>query len=159
MKKNVCVSITESLHYTVEINNIVSQLYFSKINFKQTFAIWSLQKIFADPWSCVKKGKRGRDLHHLKLRVPLSYFNIHPGLSLLFKAVRSGLSPRALAMRAVLQFLQDRIGSSVDTGFPLFLCTNHWKMLSYLSLLFFGTLHSDGCIFPFLLCLSLLFFS
>ena len=28
---------------------------------------------------------------------------------------------------------------------------------SYLCLLFFGTLHSDGCIFPFLLCLSLLF--
>ena len=29
----------------------------------------------------------------------------------------------------------------------------------YLSLLFFGTLHSDGYIFPFLLCFSLLFFS
>ena len=34
-----------------------------------------------------------------------------------------------------------------------------WGSLSYLSLLFFGTLHSDGYIFPFLLCLSLLFFS
>jgi len=32
-------------------------------------------------------------------------------------------------------------------------------MPSYLSLLFFGILHSDGCIFPFLLCLLLLFFS
>ena len=31
--------------------------------------------------------------------------------------------------------------------------------LSYLSLLFFGTLHSDAYIFPFLLCFSLLFFS
>ena len=31
--------------------------------------------------------------------------------------------------------------------------------LSYLSLLFFGTLHSNGYIFPFLLCLLLLFFS
>ena len=30
---------------------------------------------------------------------------------------------------------------------------------SYLPLLFFGTLHSDGYIFPFLLCLLLLFFS
>ena len=30
--------------------------------------------------------------------------------------------------------------------------------ISYVSLLFFGTLHSDGCIFPFLICLSLLFF-
>ena len=29
---------------------------------------------------------------------------------------------------------------------------------SYLSLIFFVTLHSDGYIFPFLLCLSLLFF-
>ena len=30
---------------------------------------------------------------------------------------------------------------------------------THLSLLFFGTLHSNGYIFPFLLCLSLLFFS
>ena len=33
------------------------------------------------------------------------------------------------------------------------------KWLSYLSLLFFETLHSNGYIFPFLLCFSLLFFS
>ena len=32
------------------------------------------------------------------------------------------------------------------------------KKVSYLSLLFFGTLHSVGSIFPFILCLSLLFF-
>ena len=37
--------------------------------------------------------------------------------------------------------------------FPLILCTNHWGRLSYLSLLFFGALHLDGYIFPFLLCL------
>ena len=43
--------------------------------------------------------------------------------------------------------------------FPLFLCTDPWGYLSYLSLLFFGTLHSNGYIFPFLLCLSLLFLS
>ena len=43
--------------------------------------------------------------------------------------------------------------------FPLFLCINLWGRLSYLSLLFFGTLHSDAYIFPFLLCFSLLFFS
>ena len=42
--------------------------------------------------------------------------------------------------------------------FPLFLCIDHWGRLSYLSLLFFGTVHSDGYIFSFLLCLSLLFF-
>ena len=35
----------------------------------------------------------------------------------------------------------------------------HWRRLSYLSLPFFGTLHSDGYIFPFLLCPCLLFFS
>ena len=34
-----------------------------------------------------------------------------------------------------------------------------WGRLSYLFLLFFGTLHSDAYIFPFLLCFSLLFFS
>ena len=37
--------------------------------------------------------------------------------------------------------------------FPLFLCTDHWGRLSYLSLPFFGTLHSDEYIFPFLPCL------
>ena len=42
--------------------------------------------------------------------------------------------------------------------FPLFLCNDCWRRLSYLSLLFFGTLHSDAYIFPFLLCFSLLFF-
>ena len=34
----------------------------------------------------------------------------------------------------------------------------HWGRLSYLSLLFFETLHSNGYIFLFLLCLSHLFF-
>ena len=32
---------------------------------------------------------------------------------------------------------------------PIFLCIVHLIMLSYLSLLFFETLHSDGYIFPF----------
>ena len=43
--------------------------------------------------------------------------------------------------------------------FPLFLCTNHLERLSYLSLLFFETLHSNGYILPFFICISLLFFS
>ena len=42
--------------------------------------------------------------------------------------------------------------------FPLFLCIIHLKRLSYLSLLFSGSSHSFGYIFPFLPCLSLLFF-
>ena len=41
--------------------------------------------------------------------------------------------------------------------FPLILYIVHLKRLSYLSLLFSGTLHSDEYIFPFLCCLSLLF--
>ena len=40
-----------------------------------------------------------------------------------------------------------------------FFCTDHWGKLSYLSLLFFGTVYSNGYIFPFLLCFLLLFFS
>ena len=40
----------------------------------------------------------------------------------------------------------------------LLLCIAHWGGLSYISLLFFGTLHSNGYTFPFLLCFSLLFF-
>ena len=43
--------------------------------------------------------------------------------------------------------------------FPVFLCIDCRGRLSSLSLLFFGTLHSNGYIFPFLLCFSLLFFS
>ena len=47
--------------------------------------------------------------------------------------------------------------------FPILLlssifCIDHWGRLSYLSLLFFGTLASNGYIFPFLLCLSLFSF-
>ena len=38
-------------------------------------------------------------------------------------------------------------------------CTVHLRRTSYLSLLFSGTLHSVGFIFPILLCLSILFFS
>ena len=41
----------------------------------------------------------------------------------------------------------------------LFLCTDHWGRLSYLSLLFFGFLLSNGNIFPLLHCFLLLFFS
>ena len=37
--------------------------------------------------------------------------------------------------------------------FPLILFIDHLGRFSHLSLLFFGTLHSDGYIFPFLLCL------
>ena len=40
--------------------------------------------------------------------------------------------------------------------FPLFLCIVHITMVPYLSLLVFGTLHLEGYIFLFLLCLSLL---
>ena len=38
-------------------------------------------------------------------------------------------------------------------------CERIFGPLSYLSLLFFGSLHSDAFIFPFVLCFSLLFFS
>ena len=41
--------------------------------------------------------------------------------------------------------------------FPLFLYVDHWGRLSYLSLLFFGTLHSHGYIFSPLPLASLLF--
>ena len=42
---------------------------------------------------------------------------------------------------------------------PLFLCIDHSGRLSYISLLFSGTLHSDAYNFPFLLGFSPLFFS
>ena len=45
------------------------------------------------------------------------------------------------------------------SGLPFPSPIDHLRRHSYLSLLFFGTLHSNGYIFPFFLCLSLLFFS
>ena len=42
--------------------------------------------------------------------------------------------------------------------FPLFPCIDDVERLSYLSLLFFGTLYSNWCTFACLLCLSLSFF-
>ena len=58
----------------------------------------------------------------------------------------------------ISNFLND-LSSFPFYCFPLFLCIDHLGRLSYLSLLFLWTLHSDGYIFPFLLCLLLLFFS
>ena len=59
----------------------------------------------------------------------------------------------------ISNFFEEISNLSLSTVFPLFLCIDHWGKLSYLSLLFFGTLHSNGYIFPFLLCLLLLFLS
>ena len=68
----------------------------------------------------------------------------------------------------ISNFLEEISSLSYSIGFLCFfiLITEEgffvclfWGMLSYLSLLFFGTLHSNGYIFPFLLCFSHLFFS
>ena len=44
-------------------------------------------------------------------------------------------------------------------GFPLFICIALLISLPYLSMLFSGTLHSVGYIFPFPICLLILFFA
>ena len=54
-----------------------------------------------------------------------------------------------------LGFSRQEYGS----GAPLPSLIDRWGRLSYLSWLFFGTLHSNGNIFPFLLCFSLPVFS
>ena len=59
----------------------------------------------------------------------------------------------------ISNFLKRSLVFPILFFFPLFLCIDHLGRLSYLSLLFFGTLHSNGCLFPFLLCPMLLFFS
>ena len=58
----------------------------------------------------------------------------------------------------ISNFLEE-ISSFPFCCFPLFFCIDCWGRLSYLSLLFFGTLESDAYIFPFLLCFLLLFFT
>ena len=56
-------------------------------------------------------------------------------------------------------FLEEISSLSHSIVFLYFFCIYHCGRFSYLSLLFFGTLHSNGYIFPFLLCLYRLFFS
>ena len=59
----------------------------------------------------------------------------------------------------ISNYLEEISSLSPVYCFPLFLCFDHWGRLSVLSLLFFGTLHSDGFIFCFVLWRLLLFFS
>ena len=59
----------------------------------------------------------------------------------------------------ISNFLEETSRLSYFLVFLYFFALITWKRLSYLFLLFFGTLYSDGFIFPYLLCLSLLFFS
>ena len=48
----------------------------------------------------------------------------------------------------ISNFLEE-ISSLSHSVLFLFLCIDHWRRLSYLCLLFSGTLHSDGYIFAF----------
>ena len=58
----------------------------------------------------------------------------------------------------ISNFLEE-ISSLSHSAVFLYFFALIWGRLSYLSLLFFVTLHSNGCIFPFLLYFSLPFFS
>ena len=61
----------------------------------------------------------------------------------------------------ICNFLEEiaSLSHSVAFLYLFALITDHWERLSYLSLLFFGTLHSNGYISPFLICLWCLLFS
>ena len=59
----------------------------------------------------------------------------------------------------ISNFLEEISSLSNSIVFLYFFVLITEERLSYLSLLFFGTLHSNGNVFPFLLCFSLLFFS
>ena len=80
------------------------------------------------------------------------------------------ISSASVRSRPFLSFIEQRFAKNVPLVsliflkrslsfpfycFPLFLCIDRWGRFSYLSLLFFGTLHSIGYIFPFLLCFHL----
>jgi len=74
-------------------------------------------------------------------------------ISLLFRAY--------LCMKCSLgisNFLEEMYSLSHCFVF-LYFFADRWRRLSYLSLLFFGTVHSDAYIFPFLLCFLLFFFA
>ena len=59
----------------------------------------------------------------------------------------------------ISNFLEEISSLSHSVVFLYFFALIAEKGFFYLSLLFFGTLHSDAYIFPFLLCFSLRFFS
>ena len=79
--------------------------------------------------------------------------------ALSFGILNSSAGIPSLSLALFLVMLPKVHLTSHSRCFPLFLCIDHLGRLSYLSLLFFGTLHSDGYIFPFLPCLLLFFFS
>ena len=59
----------------------------------------------------------------------------------------------------ISNFIEESSSLSYSVLFLYFLCIDRWRRLSYLFLLFSGTLHSNVYIFPFLLCFLPLFFS
>ena len=59
----------------------------------------------------------------------------------------------------ISNFLEEISSLSYSVVFLCFFALFTEEGFFYLSLLFFGTLHSNGYIFPFLLCLLLFFFS
>jgi len=59
----------------------------------------------------------------------------------------------------ISNFLEQISSLSHSIVFLYFFALFTYEGFFYLSVLFFGTLHSDVYIFPFLLCISLLFFS
>ena len=63
-----------------------------------------------------------------------------------------------LCSLGISNFLEEISNLSHSIVF-LYFFADCWGRLSYFSLLFFGTLHSNGYIFPFLLCFLLLLFS
>ena len=107
-----------------------SQLFWSLTSFLYSFSMYSCYLFLISSASI-------RSIKFLFFIVPLFAWNV---------PLLSPITSRELWSFLFYCFLQ-------------FLCTVHIGMLSYLSLPFFGILHSDGCVFPFLLCLLLLFFS
>ena len=95
-----------------------------------------------------------RSIPFLSFTVPIFAWNV-PLVSLIFLE-RSVVFPILLFSSISLHYsIVFFYFFALFYCFLLFLCTDHWGSLSYLSLLFFGTLHSNGYIFPFLLCLKL----
>ena len=75
-----------------------------------------------------------------------------------------GSSIHRILQARILEWVAISFSMKRTLVFPILLFssiffTDHWGRLSYLSLLFFRTLHSNGNIFPYLLCLWLLLFS
>ena len=146
MKKGWVLMVSERFSYRLIQEGMLQPQMFS----------WCITRILCAilrEFSCLSS------LHLVRLTCPPLLLTICPHLLLLQGSILS--SHYQLCMKysfGISDFLEEISSLSHSVIFLYFFALIAEEGCFYLSLLFFGTLHSDGNIFPFPLCFSLLFF-